>query len=530
MTPDPVCVTLAAACIALPDSPSRAISPHPCKQRGLNSNPCALSSADMQPFISRHGLTRSSLERVREPRRLREGAPALAPAEPAAATAARQLPAPWPQGCTPSGRSRPTGSAPRRWRSACRATSRRPRGRVRRGSRTRMACSWWRAGRSGAASARRGRPSITRSGSWTRAGRGSSRSAARRRARARLKGDNLDRFLKGRGKAPGQYLGNGLWANLADWPNYPDDEAAVERVSRMARRRHRPARLPRRARRHLHRRRHPRPGRRGRGEADHQEADRARRPCAYRAGAEGGLPRPHQRRRSASTKTAEVLIDGEKCAVELIGAGAQGVIAGIHPFTEAPYDWPLGGLDDIGARRPSARPAARPLRPAWTSWGACSCRGERIGERRGRRGEDDGAGTARSASCGRATRCWPWPRRWPSATPTGPTRLGGVGLRPARRVRRRRQGALDAFSGSRGSARAPRRPRTYGATPARPRSGGSSAPARARSSGRRRPKGGRHRRTAHGPSRAAGRRRKVPRGPGRVGSPGNSPAGATIAG
>src|SRR5436305_2139470 len=47
----------------------------------------------------------------------------------------------------------------------------------------------------------------------------------------RLKGDDLDRFLRGRGKAPGQHLGNGLWANLPDWPNHPDDEAAVERFA-----------------------------------------------------------------------------------------------------------------------------------------------------------------------------------------------------------------------------------------------------------------------------------------------------------
>src|SRR4051794_1516019 len=37
-----------------------------------------------------------------------------------------------------------------------------------------------------------------------------------------------DAAPEGRGKAPGLYLGNGRWANLADWRNYPDDEATVE--------------------------------------------------------------------------------------------------------------------------------------------------------------------------------------------------------------------------------------------------------------------------------------------------------------
>ena len=86
-------------------------------------------------------------ERIQELRRLPEDAPALPPARTrrcgGRAPARPRSLAPGMHAIRPFPPDR-VGAAS--WRcSACRATSRRPRGRVRRGSRTRMACPWRRA-------------------------------------------------------------------------------------------------------------------------------------------------------------------------------------------------------------------------------------------------------------------------------------------------------------------------------------------------------------------------------------------------
>jgi hypothetical protein len=43
-----------------------------------------------------------------------------------------------------------------------------------------------------------------------------------------LKPKHRQRVLTGRGKAPGEYLGNGFWCLLKGWRTHPDDEGAVE--------------------------------------------------------------------------------------------------------------------------------------------------------------------------------------------------------------------------------------------------------------------------------------------------------------
>jgi hypothetical protein len=41
--------------------------------------------------------------------------------------------------------------------------------------------------------------------------------------------DDVEKFIKARGKAPGRYLGDGRWALLSDWRGYPDDEETIAR-------------------------------------------------------------------------------------------------------------------------------------------------------------------------------------------------------------------------------------------------------------------------------------------------------------
>ena len=47
-------------------------------------------------------------------------------------------------------------------------------------------------------------------------------------------------------------------------------------------------------------------------------------------------------------QSTAVLIDGQRCMLEVLAEGQQAVIGGIHPGTGQPYAWPLGGLEDIG--------------------------------------------------------------------------------------------------------------------------------------------------------------------------------------
>ena len=187
------------------------------------------------------------------------------------------------------------------------------------------------------------------------------------------------------------------------------------------------------------------------------------------------------RHRSRSTV---VEIDGQRHMVEVLGAGQQAVVAGIHPKTGRPYFWPAGGLEET---EPGKLPLVTPAELAEIV-AACSKMLLRYGPAVGRKGRslraecnaepkplhelrarDPGAGQGR--------------RRVRGQHRLEPRRLGGLGLRACAApsaTMARRCGCGSPRSRSRPPI--PPRPRRSGATPPRPSATGTCAPAPAPSS------------------------------------------------
>jgi hypothetical protein len=159
--------------------------------------------------------------------------------------------------------------------------------------------------------------------------------------------ETLDLFNRSRGKAPGRHAGQQRWELLKDWREYPDDEAAITRWAAWS-----GANIGLRA---CHQ---------SSGVAfldaditDPTAAGEVGELIRRKIGPDalvrfGRAPKAlfpiRVRGTIRKARSSVVLIDGQRCMLEVLGEGQQAVIAGIHPGTGKPYAWPLGGLDDIG--------------------------------------------------------------------------------------------------------------------------------------------------------------------------------------
>ena len=103
---------------------------------------------------------------------------------------------------------------------------------------------------------------------------------------------------------------------------------------------------------------------------------------ARRAGAEVPDPGAGHRARQPRSRSTVVEIDGQKHMVEVLGAGQQAVVAGIHPKTGRSYVWPVGGLEET---EPSKLPLVTPAELA-DILAACSKILLRYGAAIGRKG------------------------------------------------------------------------------------------------------------------------------------------------
>ena len=120
-----------------------------------------------------------------------------------------------------------------------------------------------------------------------------------------------------------------------------------------------------------------------------------------------------------------VLIDGQRCMLEVLAEGQQAVIGGVHPGTGQPYAWPLGGLEDIG---PEDLPelTASEIGELVGRVSAILLRyGPAVGRNRSRLLREGAGETAPLwTSCGHATPSWLWMPPTSSATTTGLMTIG----------------------------------------------------------------------------------------------------------
>jgi hypothetical protein len=170
-----------------------------------------------------------------------------------------------------------------------------------------------------------------------------------------LDDNQAEEIRKAAGKGPGRYVGDGYWSALGNWRAYPDDEVTLTTWGAWP-----GVNIGLRA---CHA---------GSGvvflDADVTHPAAAgevmaeiRRTIGRASGSPGGLdalvrigraPKalfPVRVRGSLrKLRSTVVLIDGQRCMLEVLAEGQQAVIGGIHPGTGQPYAWPLGGLEDIG--------------------------------------------------------------------------------------------------------------------------------------------------------------------------------------
>jgi hypothetical protein len=159
--------------------------------------------------------------------------------------------------------------------------------------------------------------------------------------------DKAEDIIKARGKGPGRYVGCGRWTGLSDWRGFSDDEATVARWATWP-----GVNIGLRA---CHA---------GSGivylDADILDPTAAGEVTALirrKIGLDalvryGRAPKALFPVRVRDTirklRSTVVLINGDRCMLEVLAEGQQAAIAGIHPVTGKPYSWPLGGLEDIG--------------------------------------------------------------------------------------------------------------------------------------------------------------------------------------
>jgi hypothetical protein len=164
-----------------------------------------------------------------------------------------------------------------------------------------------------------------------------------------------EEIRKAAGKGPGRFVGGGRWGALGDWRNYPDDEdtlaawgawPAVNIGLRACYADSGVAFLDADIT-------HP--------AAAGEVGAEIRRTIGRASGNPGSLdalvrigraPKAlfpvRVRGNLRKLESTAVLIDGQRCMLEVLAQGQQAVIGGIHPGTGQPYAWPLGGLEDIG--------------------------------------------------------------------------------------------------------------------------------------------------------------------------------------
>jgi hypothetical protein len=170
-----------------------------------------------------------------------------------------------------------------------------------------------------------------------------------------LDGDKAEEIRKAAGKGPGRHGGDGRWSALGNWRDYPDDEATLTTwgawpgVNIGLRACHAGSGVVFLDADITH------PAAAGEVTAE------IRRTIGRASGSPGGLdalvrigrvPKalfPVRVRGSLrKLRSTVVLIDGQRCMLEVLAEGQQAVVGGIHPGTGQPYAWPLGGLEDIG--------------------------------------------------------------------------------------------------------------------------------------------------------------------------------------